>query len=493
MDPVTIITTVVTLSKALMAGIDVISTIMEQKKFESVILQVYTTHIRALVRDLRTIKRQINALGWASAEADRVPDITVEWDDEQQDCWSDIKEAEEELTGYLEHFKAIVSWIIDNGLTWRSSPGCRKQKYDEVGYLMGQIVASRESIKLSLNCIAAIQNRRTSSADGSTIPLLPPTPRPSITPRSSITSIDARSIHPSSLRRPSSEMRLSPGSSTSSLMTQPMEMRRPSTLSLPSPPPTPTPRPSLKLLSCRSLRLSNYLPRTHRSFDFLRISPSGNYIALLTRRGYSILNLRYQNPQTSPTAIVIRIGPDKLSNSKPALAHFGCAAINDECLVVGTPQAGELLVVPFKTDQQPFKLPIACDAIVLMEFSPTGKELLVLGRSSDWKIQSAFIFTVDYESRDGQTVLNLGLCGEPFKWEERKGRCQTIASWSQGSKFIAISSTTAANGKVQIRLLTKRSSGKKGWYQRLQPKEILVENVNKQDCRPDCKITAHSL
>jgi hypothetical protein len=66
MEPVSIISAVIGLTKALTSVIDGISTLIDRKNYDSRIVEVYSNHIRALSKDLiskssETFEREHNA------------------------------------------------------------------------------------------------------------------------------------------------------------------------------------------------------------------------------------------------------------------------------------------------------------------------------------------------------------------------------------------------------------------------------------------------
>jgi len=496
MDPATIIGTVVSLTKGLATVIDSISTLIERRNVDRRMFEIYENLTLSLSRDLISIRRcagafrYTNGTGSVSSPAPCAP-VELEY-------WMEIKNLEDKLGGYLEEFKWMLEEIPDNRRWWMPGNGAM-EKYERVQNLEKKFTSCRENMKFILSCLIAIQTRSASNESLMPRQQFLREPRISTTSVSSITSessIGSRSTIPSVISAatvPKFVPLPSPRSEP------PVLIRVPSIPSIADIDLNGTSLTrSMGMSSQRTKRAVRPLlrptkPRTLKcfkgsKFDFLRISASGRSIAFLTRRTYSILTLDYHNLDQAPTAVLTKTGPKKPPSSSATLGHFGCAALNDDCLCIGSP-TGEILVVPLAKEMTAFKMVVGCDAIGLMEFSRDGKELLVLGRNKDCTIHHAFIYSV--ETLNGNP--NLRLVGNPMRWREHHGRRQTLASFSEDATYIAIATSTGTmNGHAQIRLLTK--DGNNRWCERLRtPLEICVEDLGRRDCRPNCRITAINL
>ena len=284
------------------------------RELNGIIRRARFDYLNVLERDLGTINRRAEIV-CSDTEVNWQQDPPPRWVRAQIDSLQDITEAQRELQGYLEQFQTIVSSINDNPTELGEYLGLPNQREEELRVLEGQIDVSYRSINMAFDCLTDIRSRRPSDPE---VPIFAPLPRRECTMLRPLSEIQQVSPPPSPPLSPQDQL-------------EPARLSRDTP---PTPPPTPIQQPTrlLEPGSCQSLKLTTNLPRSHQKFKFLRISPSGNYVSLLSENRYAIVEL---NLGASSTVKPVPIRPE---HSPPG--DFTCAAINDECLIIGTCRPG---------------------------------------------------------------------------------------------------------------------------------------------------------
>jgi Protein kinase domain len=254
----------------------------------------------------------------------------------------------------------------------------------------------------------------------------------------------------------------------------------------------PMPVPTMKYQPAnpfQPLKLTNYLPpckkRNFKTLHLITISPSGRFVGLLAEREWAVFKVAGGTPSFLRTGDYNKkiegIGKTaELSNL--LFNQICCAALSDEFLAVGAQRQMEILLIPVADNLAEHQvLVIKCEALVLLSFSPSGKELLVLGRSLDRTLQQAFFYSVRFPQPQ-LNRLETDLAWTPFpiktiKWSDDSGRLQIRAKFSNDSKHVAISTGfSRENGNAQLRLLSKVIGE---WQEKVSPLEIAIIDNNR--------------
>lgn len=493
-EALSIIGTVVSLAGPLKGLIDTISAIIHMDRDVENLIAVQISRIISLTNLLVSIER-------CAKDAD-------DSDESQYHVWNDIKQAEERICGYLETLKIIVSDIAKSGPNlirwWRM-----RHKQPEINNLQESIAEAQGFIALSLQLISVHQGRQRRPSDtiesrgASLCPVASnsclSTCGPNIPRNSSRTE--------ESLVNPREEEAISLNVPTrrESLSEMPFRMIPPESANIPSVEENAAPQAFVPALKYRrtdpyqALKLADYLPYgkkpNFKTLHLIAISPSGRLVGQLTKCEWAVLKVADGTPSLLCTGD--HTGKRERPGKAPKLANlnfnqFCCAALSDEFLVVGAQGQPKILLIPIAdnlTEHPVVEVAINCEALVLLTFSPNGKELLVLGRSSNSALQQAFIYSVRFLTRQRLNGSEIDPAGTLFvmKWSNPSSRSHIMAKFSNDAKHLAISTgPSRTTGKAQLRLLSKVAGE---WQEMVQPLEIAIIDFGRPDTglSADCK------
>jgi hypothetical protein len=161
-------------------------------------------------------------------------------------------------------------------------------------------------------------------------------------------------------------------------------------------------------------------------------------------------------------------------------------SLSDEVLVLASQRCGnKVLVIPHSPEkQEPYTVTIPkCDAVLRVEFSPDGADLLVLTRDGS---NFGVILVPNRFLRSESVSINEGdVCS--ITWGDSLKRQPVLAAFSPQSNYIAIATLKGANGCVLIHRIHKQNGDK---WERLEPLEIPIQDTAKSTLRPTCRITS---